>query len=32
VKLEGVAVTHVLVVVEDGATELGSVVVAPDVY
>lgn len=31
-KLEGVAVTHVLVVGEDGATELGSVVVASDVY
>lgn len=31
-KLEGFAVTHVLVVGEDGATELGSVVVAPDVY
>ena len=30
--LEGVAVTHVLVVGEDGATELGSVVVASDVY
>ena len=31
-KLEGIAVTHVLVVRVDGATELGSVVVAPDVY
>lgn len=32
VKLEGAAVTHVLVVGEDGTTELGSVVVAPGVY
>lgn len=31
-KLEGVAVSHVLVVGEGSATELGSVVVASDVY
>ena len=31
-KLEGVAVTHVLVVGEDSTLELGIVVVASDVY
>jgi hypothetical protein len=32
VKLDGVAVTHELVVVENGVVELGVIVVAPDVY
>jgi hypothetical protein len=32
VKLDGVAVTHELVVIEDGVSELEMIVVAPDVY
>jgi hypothetical protein len=32
VKLDGVAVTHKLVVAEDSVSGLGTVVVAPDVY
>jgi hypothetical protein len=32
VKLDGVAVTHELVVVEGGVSELGLIVVAPDAY
>ena len=31
-KLDGVAVTQALVVVGDGVSELGTIVVAPDVY
>lgn len=30
--MDGVAVTHELVVVEDGVVELGMIVVGPDVY